>query len=146
MILLLEDKDDRAAALRDAAHRHTDSAVVRAATSREALREMATCDFDLLVLDHDLDHDGELKAAETGTGMDVVLALSQNPPSSARPPVIVSSKNLPAAGIMVAVLLAAGYPVAWVPYPHQSGAQMSAMEAALRGFLPRQECDSDYAD
>lgn len=137
MILLLEDKNDRAAAIQAAIRENTDEATIRVATADAAIRACVDADFDLLLLDHDLDQDGALLAAETGTGMHLIAALAMNPPGSARPPVIVHSKNLPAAGIMVAALLAAGYPAAWIPYPHPSGAQMDALTAAICGFCPR---------
>jgi DNA-binding response OmpR family regulator len=132
-ILIVEDKERRAAEIASCTTGHDMTYSQTAHGAREAMHHKP----DIVAIDHDLDLDGALLLSEVGSGMDVVVEI-EHMHTDDRPLVIIHSKN-PAASVgMVARLSAIGCPVAWIPVPTGTKeAQLAVIAALTRGWETR---------
>jgi len=125
-ILFLDDQHSRLRALRATP---TPKVVTWAKDAAEAIRELSSRDFDIVMLDHDLalEHYAEFAASlEEGrkpeygggeaTGMRVAEWMVENAELFRRVVVVVHSLNGPAAERMTAVLADAGLDVRRMPF------------------------------
>ena len=133
--LLVEDLDDRAAAISDALCALPWAAKSRAKTASAAVKLIYasnTDGYDLVLLDYDLDLHGTRDIADVGTGLDVcepiIAARGKNPF------VIVHSKNSTGAAWMLDRLITAGCAAVWIPLPSQP-APLAAQLAVLASFV-----------
>lgn len=104
-ILILDDDKER---LRAFKQNLVGNALTLVSTAQDAINQLKLYKFAIIFLDFDLDLNGQLDIARTGTGMDVVNWMVAHKQLFMRDSIIVHSLNPLGGPLMVATLKAAG--------------------------------------
>jgi CheY-like chemotaxis protein len=117
-IMIIDDDHKRLSAFKQAL---IGNALTMVSTAQDAINQLKLYRFALVFMDYDLDLNGELDAAVTGNGMDVVNWIVANKQHFLRTSFIIHSLNSIGAPLMVATLKTAGLhaqemPGVWMDY------------------------------
>ena len=110
-VLIVEDCTERFQVL---ASQFPDACITFARTASQALQELIHNDFDVIMLDHDLDEDN---MGCNGEGIDVAkFSAKEWHNYKEKPRIIIHSANPPGAANMEAILKSAGFEVEMISF------------------------------
>lgn len=114
-ILIIDDDKERLQAFKSALDTHFNNVLTMVSTAQDAINQLKLYVFAVIFLDYDLDLNGKLPIAKTGTGMDVVNWIVAHKHLFQRTQFICHSLNPIGNPLMVATLKTAGLAVESMP-------------------------------